>query len=443
VGLPETESSRSRAGAEEALQFLVLAGAALDEPDELNAALEALARVSVPFLADTCTVELRADDGSIKRAAASAAEPEDERRSHRIDPEGPDPIARAMRTGQVETASGVVVAPMKLHGKVLGTLTLASFSQDTTWGTHERALIEEIAHRAASRVENARLSDERTQLARTLRESLLPPRLPELAGAEVAARFQPAAAYDEVSGDFYDVFGVDDFDWMIAIGDVSGRGVEAAATTALARHTIRAAAIHGASPAAALTVLNDALLAQPPELRPCTAALGLLAIGSAGARLTIANGGHPPPLRLHANGAVESIAAQGTLLGVVDEPQLGEADVNLAIGDSVIFYTDGLTEVRRNGRGVDDLVSVVESCVDLGATVTAASIDQALLEPERGRLRDDAAILVLRILEPEDVPARDAETPSRERRIRGRRPAWSRWGGRGGGTDQPPSPRAE
>jgi serine phosphatase RsbU (regulator of sigma subunit) len=230
---------------------------------------------------------------------------------------------------------------------------------------------------------------------------------------------------------------------MIAMGDVSGRGVEAAATTALARHTIRAAALHGASPKAALEILNEALLAELPELKPCTALVGLLAIGASGARLTIANGGHPAPLCLHADGMVEPIAGSGTLLGVLEEPRIEEADVNLAIEDSVIFYTDGLTDVRRNGRGVEDLLSVVEGCVDLDATVTAASIDQALWAPARGHLRDDAAILVLRILEPEDVPSGEDEAAPEEggRSVRTRRLAWSRWAGRGGGSDQQPSSR--
>jgi serine phosphatase RsbU (regulator of sigma subunit) len=332
---------------------------------------------------------------------------------------------------------------MELRGRELGTLTFASFSAERTWEGDERVLIEQIARGAANRIETARLSGERTLLARTLRESLLPPRLPDLIGAEVAARFQPAAALHEVSGDFYDVFAVDSFDWMIAMGDVSGRGVEAAATTALARHTIRAAALHGASPRAALEILNEALLAELPELKPCTALAGLLAIGASGARLTIANGGHPAPLRLHADGMVEPVAGSGTMLGVLEEPHIEEADVNLAIGDSIVFYTDGLTE-RRNGRGIEDLVSVVESCVDLDATITAASIDQALLEPERGRLHDDAAILVLRILEPEDDPSHEAGAvrEDRLRTVRGPRLAWSRWASRGGGPGQQPSSRA-
>jgi hypothetical protein len=194
-----------------------------------------------------------------------------------------------------------------------------------------------------------------------------------------------------------------------------------------------------------LTVLNDALLSQPPELRLCSAIVGMLAIGSAGARLSLANGGHPPPLHLHADGRVEPIVATGTLLGVVADPEFEETDVNLAVGDSVVFYTDGLTASRPNGHrlGLDELVAVVESCVDLDATVTAASIDQALLEGDRADLRDDAAILVLRILETEEAPVRveASDSGDRERRLKAKRPAWPRWGGRAGASDRRPSSR--
>lgn len=460
----------------EALQFLVRASDALDESLDLDSTLQTLARVTVPFVADGCMVDLRAEDGSIERAASSAADETyepvlDELRRHRIDPQGPHPIARAMRTGQMEIvpdvsdsfrrdiaatedyydalqrwpAKSVVVAPMKLRGRVLGTLSFASFSARRSWGTHELSVINELARRATNTIENARLFEERTRLARTLRESLLPPRLPELAGAEVAARFRPAASTSAVSGDFYDVFDVGDFDWAITIGDVSGRGVEAAATTALARHTIRAVAIHGATPAAALTVLNDALLSQSPDLRLCSAIVARLSIGSAGARLSLASAGHPAPLHLHADGSVEPICSSGTLLGVIGKPALAEADVNLAVGDSVVFYTDGLIRTHPDDRmqGFEELVSVVESCVDLNATVTAASIDKALLSEERGDLRDDAAILVLRILDADEAAGEDTDSASAEqgRRVRARRLSLPRLGGRGNGSDRPPSHR--
>jgi PAS domain S-box-containing protein len=461
---------------QEALQFLVRASDALDDSLDLDSTLQTLARLTVPFLADGCIVDLRAEDGSIERAASSAADETyepilEELRRHPIDPEGAHPIARAMRTGQMEIvpdvsdsfrrdisttddyyealqrwpAKSVVVVPMKLRGRVIGTLSLASFSENRSWSSHELSVITELARRATDTLENARLFEERTRLAQTLRESLLPPRLPELTGAEVAARFRPAASSSAVSGDFYDVFEVGDFDWAITIGDVSGRGVEAAATTALARHTIRAVAIHGATPAAALTVLNDALLSQSSDLRICTAVVAVLAIGSAGARLSIASAGHPPPLHLHADGRVEPIVSSGTLLGVVDDPALAEADVNLAVGDSVVFYTDGLISIRPDDRqqGLEELVSVVESCVDLNAAVTAESIDKALLSAERGDLRDDAAILVLRILDADKAPDGGAEPASAERRqpVKMRRLSWSRLAGRGNGSDRPPSHR--
>jgi PAS domain S-box-containing protein len=461
---------------QEALQFLVRASDALDESLDLETTLETIARLTVPDLADGCMVDLLMENGTIERVASAAGDQTfepvlDELRRHRIDPEGPHPIAEAMRSGQTQIvpdvsdsfrrdiaanddyfealrrwpARSVVVVPMRIRGKVLGTLALAAFSSERSYGAHEVSVAEELARRAANAVENARLFDERTRLARTLRESLLPPRLPEMPGAEVAARFQPAATSTEIGGDFYDAFAAGDGLWAITIGDVSGRGVEAAATTALARHTVRAAAIQGQSPASILQVLNEALLSQPRDLQLCTAVVGLLAFGAAGARLSLASGGHPQPILLHADGSVEPIGGSGTILGVVEEPQLAEVEVNLAIGDTVVFYTDGVTTTPEDEQGsLADLIGIVESCVDMAATSTAASIDRELLEGNRGNLRDDAAVLVLRILEPAE-PVYDpagGTTAEREGWIKARRLAWSRLGGRGDESGPPPSSRA-
>jgi PAS domain S-box-containing protein len=172
---------------EEALQFIANASAALDESLELDVILEALAKLTVPFLADGCQVDVLEEDGSIRRAAAAAADPSlqpvvEELRRHRIDPAGPHPIARAARTGEMQVvpdvtepfrreisetdsyyealrrwpASSVVVVPLKSRGKVFGTFSLASFSRDRTYGAREISLIEELARRAATAVRNAR-----------------------------------------------------------------------------------------------------------------------------------------------------------------------------------------------------------------------------------------------------------------------------------------------
>ena len=192
-----------RKQSEQALQFLVRASAALDESLELDKTLETLARLTVPYLAEGCQVDVLETDGSIRRAAGVAADPSmqpalDELRRHRIDPSGPHPIALAMKTGEVQIvhditdefrrqisetdsyyealrrwpARTVVVAPLKSRSKVLGTVTLASFSPQRSYGGGELSVIEELARRAATAVENARAFEERSRVARRLQRSL-------------------------------------------------------------------------------------------------------------------------------------------------------------------------------------------------------------------------------------------------------------------------------
>jgi PAS domain S-box-containing protein len=422
---------------QQAREFLMRASAALDESLDLDAMLQTIARLTIPYLADACMVDLLERDGSIRRAASAAGDPSfepvlEDLRRHRIDPHGAHPVAKAIRTGQIELvpdisdsffwaiagseehynalsrlpAQAALVAPLKFRGNMLGAILLGSFSSERTYGPHEMIVIEELSSRAASAIENARLFEERSQLANTLQQSLLPPRLPELPGAEVAARFQPAATNGDVGGDFYDVFEGRESGWVITIGDVSGRGVEAAATTALARHTIRAAAIQATTPAQILSVLNEALRSQPQELRLCTAAVGLLQIEDSRARLSLASGGHPLPLHLRPDGRVEPIGRSGTLLGAVPNPELGQQELELSAGDILVFYTDGVSELRIGGGqfGVEELTAVVAGCIDLDATATVECINQAVTDAREREPHDDAAILVLRILEQEAEP---------------------------------------
>jgi PAS domain S-box-containing protein len=416
---------------DEALQFLVRASAALDVSLELNETMQTLARLTVPYLADGCMVDLLELDGTIRRAAHAAADASwepvlEELQRHPIDPSGPHPIARAMTTGQIELvpdvsepfrreisqteeyyealskwpAKSALIVPIRVRDRILGTMALASFSSERTYGADEISLLEELGRRAGNALENARLFDERTRIARMLQQSLLPPHLPHVPGAEVAARFQPADVVGEVGGDFYDVFDTGSGVWAIAIGDVAGRGPEAAAITVLARHTIRAASIREADPAAILKVLNEALRSQVEELRFCTAALGLLSLGDAGARLSLVSAGHPLPLLLRADGQVEPIGRPGTILGVVPEPTLVIEEVELAKNDTVVFYTDGVFQ-SRGGEAmfeVDELTLLVGGCAELNAVATADCIDEAVVHARREGGRDDAAILVLRVI---------------------------------------------
>ncbi len=236
-------------------------------------------------------------------------------------------------------------------------------------------------------------------LARTLQKSLLPPDLPEIAGMTVAARYHPAVEGLEVGGDFYDVFRTGRAAWAAVIGDVCGKGAEAASLTGLARYTIRAAAMQTSQPARILSMLNEAILRQEGMLneRFATVTYASLARRAGATVLTVACGGHPPPVVVHSDGKVDAVGATGTLLGALKDPELTEVAVRLVPGDKVVLHTDGLLEAPGpDGEyGTARLHALLSTCGGLDVAATAARIEEVILAYQGGVSRDDMAILVL------------------------------------------------
>ena len=252
--------------------------------------------------------------------------------------------------------------------------------------------------RIASAVENARLYETASSIAKTLQASLLPPSLPELAGVEMAAAYRPAGRGYEVGGDFYDVFGTAADDWFVVVGDVCGKGAEAAAVTALARYTIRAAAVRTRSPRAILRLLSDAMILQSEGSgRFCTIACARVEFGRVPARVTVACGGHPLPLLVRAGGSVAYVGTPGTLLGLVQDPQLEERSAELVPGDTLVLYTDGLTEAGAPARvwSDDELAAAAAATAGRSAAETVQQLVDAALGPVPVP-RDDVAVLALR-----------------------------------------------
>jgi serine phosphatase RsbU (regulator of sigma subunit) len=212
-------------------------------------------------------------------------------------------------------------------------------------------------------VENAQRYARERVIAQTLQGSLLPPSLPEIPGLELAARFNAAGDGIEVGGDFYDVFRAGEDEWCMVIGDVCGKGPEAAALTALTRYTIRAGALHERHPSRVLGLLNEAMLEQRHDGRFATVLYLRLIVGPGGrVRVVAASGGHPLPLLLRADGRVDAVGAGGTLLGVIENPVLPDAEVVLDPGDTLVLYTDGVIEVRSGGKeifGAEELTSLL------------------------------------------------------------------------------------
>jgi integral membrane sensor domain MASE1 len=245
-----------------------------------------------------------------------------------------------------------------------------------------------------------RLADDAVgHIARTLQTGLLPSALPAIPEVETAARFRPAQRGLQVGGDFYDVFETGGGSWAIVVGDVCGKGPEAAAVTALARYTLRALASVEHSPCRILTLLNEALLTEHPAAEFCTAAYARVDYEDDGPRLTMCSAGHPLPLLLHADGTVESVGRPGLLLGAETDPELTDYTVEIGPGDALILYTDGLTDAYapHSTLDADDVASALASCAGRSAAEIADCIEHTALDDDTRLPRDDIALVVARL----------------------------------------------
>src|SRR5581483_7089341 len=243
-------------------------------------------------------------------------------------------------------------------------------------GTEERRvftradveLLELAAERVAAAMERSRAFERERTLARTLQAALLPPSLPAIPGMSLSARYMAAGEGLDVGGHFYDVFPVGDDAWLAVIGDVCGRGPEAAAMTGLARHTVRAVADEHLGPAEVLSRLNSALAAEAEDERFATALCARLEPDPAGgrARLVLASGGHCRPIVLRRDGTAELVAVGGVILGPFPDVELEEVTLEIGSGDSLVLYTDGVVEAQGIGgffgelRLLDLLLMVVQ-----------------------------------------------------------------------------------
>jgi PAS domain S-box-containing protein len=415
--------------AEQGHRFLSRASQELASSLDYQETLRSVARLAVPEVADWCAVDVRVGD-ELERVAVEHVDPErvalarEVQERYPADASADTGVWGVLRRGLAELYRDIpddllvqtardeehlelirkvglrsaMLAPMTLRDEVLGVISFVSAESGRRFDEHDLALAEDLALRAAAAVENARLFQTASTIAHTLQTSLLPPVLPELPGMELAAAYRAAGKGFEVGGDFYDVFSTADDQWYLVIGDVCGKGAEAAAVTALARYTIRAAAVRSQSPAAILRWLSDAMIQQSGGRgRFCTIACAQLDLGRSPARVTVACGGHPLPVLVRADRSSEEVGEPGTLLGLVPHPDLQDRSAELHAGDTLVLYTDGLTEAQAPKRiwSPDDLAEAARAAS--GGSVHA-TVD-GLLGATIGSLpavRDDVAVLALR-----------------------------------------------
>lgn len=414
--------------------FLAEASRVLNTSLDYATTLQGLVSLLLDAFAALVVVDLLAPDGSVERVAMGHVDPE---KRPALEALRNNPIKHgtagweALRTGEpvvipevtddeirAATASEemyqaaiavdigpAMVVPLTARGRVLGALYLARPRGSAVFTGDDLELAVELASRAGQAVDNARLFSARTMVAETLQRSLLPPRLPDVPGLELAARYRPLHAGIEVGGDFYDCYPVGD-GWAFMIGDVVGNGPRAAAVTAVVRHTARAVAPYVSGPGAVVRAVREALVAGDDDEVFCTLLYGAVSHSSAGVRLDVVGAGHPPPFLVRASGLVERVPTRGALLGAVPPVGLDPEPVTLAPGDALVCVTDGVLEARRapawgepgDERFFDEegLVAVLRATARGSADEVAGAIEAAVLEFTDGRAPDDVAILVLR-----------------------------------------------
>src|SRR4051794_448329 len=415
-----------------ASELLAEAGALMEDALDQRQRAQHLADLAVGGLGDVAMVDMVMTDGTIERMAAKGRETSVAevflrlRAEAPIDPHGPHPVAEVIRTGQTmfldrlsdKQIGGIttreserellrehrfkscIVLPLGARGHVLGALTLWIMRPAKTFDETARRTAERLADRAALALDNARLHEQQAHIASVLQHSLLPRSLPEIKGFEASSRFLAAGEAYEVGGDFYDVFRTGSGTWTAVIGDVCGKGPEAASLTALARYTVRTASSPENTPSQVLRTLHESIRSESADLRFCTAALTRIQAPSNGrgsAHLTVSLGGHPLPLILRREGRVDSVGKPGPLLGALPSPDLTDVDAALAAGDSLVLYTDGMLDVRDRSHHDDPdwLEKELGQAAGKSVDEIAERLAQAAIARHGGEPRDDIAILVL------------------------------------------------
>jgi serine phosphatase RsbU (regulator of sigma subunit) len=293
---------------------------------------------------------------------------------------------------QLGMRSGLIV-PLRTGARIVGAMTLVNSDSGRRFTEEDVRFAEQIAIRAGVAVENSRLYTQRSQIAMTLQQSLLPEALPAIDGWEIASLYRPARAGDavEVGGDFYDAFATD-HGWVMLIGDVTGKGIEAAAMTSLVRHGARFVGEESAHPARILARL-DAALRQQPSLSLCSA-LCLLIDGE---RICLASAGHPLPLIVTDDG-VRAVGEAGSVLGAFTDSDWPTTELILRPQEVLLLYTDGVTDtVGSSGRfGEQRLHQTMAECGPLAVEELLTCLDKSLSRFQVGPQADDTAALALK-----------------------------------------------
>ena len=399
------------------LTYLAEAGELLAHSLEERLTVALIPQLVVPQLGRWAAVHLTGDAGELRAAALTHTE-ESELEHLRVKLEGAaPPLAASLATDgwtgmELPVPRGLdgIAVPLSARGATIGVLTVGRHI-DRNHSSEERAVVADLAKRSALALDNARIHAERQAVAHELQAALMPGSLPDVAGVSFAAEYLPATARrlpgsgpgpvigTEVGGDFYDATELPDHRLWVAIGDVCGKGAQAAAVTGVVRDVLRVMVRDGRPLPRAIELLNATLLEQPGDMRYATIASALLDRDETGAlNATLCLSGHEKPLLLRADGETAWVGKEGTAVGLFPEVKVNPEVVRLDTGDALVFFTDGVTE-RRDGAamfGHDRIERAVRDAAGKSARQVATALLEAVEAFSPESPRDDIAILVVR-----------------------------------------------
>ena len=425
-------------------RFLAQAGSTLSSSLDYEETLQRVAQLVVPGLADWCAVDVVDANERLNLVAVAHVDPDkvafarELRHRYPPDPDEDTGLYGVLRSGRPELypelpdelleqaiedpeqlatirtlgTRSVMLIPMQVGGRTIGVLTMVSAESGRSFNEDDLVFATDLARRAATAVENARLYTERATAALTLQESLLPTRLPTMPGWALASSYAAGDTTVDVGGDFFDVVELDE-GFLTIVGDVTGKGVQAAALTALARHTLATAARFDPSPAAVVSLLNDVLVHRP-EISLLTVACAHVVTTDAGARLRLTSAGHPLPVLSRPGQRPTTIGPPGLLLGMTGAARWEQSEIELHPGDTLLFYTDGVTDTPSGGErfGEQRLLDALPDAPAEPREIIAA-VQRALREFQVGDVVDDRAMLALRLIGVGEAPTSTAPPTSR------------------------------
>ena len=398
-------------------RFAAEVGDALAGTLNLRRTLGRIVDLAVPRLAEWATVTLW-DHDRIRQVARGAAATGDDRTVllSRV----PDAHRKALR-GLIDSTAGqsvvedaadlltvgateedmeallsegaltLATAPLRAHGAAFGLLALGKH------GPVDMAGLESLARRGAVALSAARVYEERSTLATTLRSALLPPALPSIEGIRFGAAYRPAQETTEIGGDFYELR-PDGKGWTFTLGDVCGKGVEAAVLTGQVRQSIRTVSLINPDPVARLELLNSTLLSTHGTSF-VTLVHGVMRPVDGGVKVQLVAGGHPPPFLRRRDGTVEEVEVRGPIVGMLPEVEFHPAELFLVAGETLLCFTDGVPDARGPDGflGTDRLARILADCAGMPAQAIADRCLQTALEYLDGRPHDDMALLAVQV----------------------------------------------